>query len=233
MPLRALLLRLALGVAALTAAAGTRAQETFVIPLAEDTLLYVENRGVTRILADLNGYPFKLVTDPDEAARSQGAYLIPREGALTIDIAAYMRPGFDANVVTFMAQGPAGTDWEFVLAPVYVEGQAAVAHTLGDLGPYPGLLRLRHPRPNPSAGPVPLAFTVPAERTTGVPLRLAVYDALGREVAVLAEGTYYPGAFEVAWDGRGRGGGPAADGVYLVGLDADGTRWTRRISRLR
>jgi hypothetical protein len=207
-----------------------RAQGTFVIPLAEDTLLYVENRGVTRVLADLNGHPFKLVTDPEEAARSQGAYLIPREGVLTIDIAAYMMPGDSANVISFAAQGPPGTAWEFILAPVFVAGQTAAAHTLGGLQPYPDALALLPPRPNPARGAAIAGFTVPATRTTGVPIRLAVYDALGRELAVLAEGTYFPGRYEVAWDGAARG---APAGVYLLVLDADGTRRTARLTALR
>jgi hypothetical protein len=213
--------------AILAAAAPTRAQQTFVIPLAEDTLLYVDNRGVTRIIADLNGYPFKLVTDAAEADRSQGAYLIPLHGPLTIDIAAYMVPGFDTNVITFTTQGPVGTDWQFILAPVFVLGQTDVAHTLSGLVPYPEGLSLLPPYPNPTRAAAVAAFTIPAARTTGVPVRLAVLDVLGREVGVLTEGVYYPGRYEFEWDGRAAGAG-----VYLVVLDAEGTRQTRRLTHL-
>jgi hypothetical protein len=42
-------------------------------------------------------------------------------------------------------------------------------------------------------------------------VRLAVYDVLGREVAVLADGTFEPGRYEAAFDGRS-----LASGVYVV-----------------
>jgi len=55
--------------------------------LAIDTLLHVDNEGIERFFIDLNACSFKLVTAPDEPARSQNAFLIPRQGPITINVA--------------------------------------------------------------------------------------------------------------------------------------------------
>ena len=78
--------------------------------------------------------------------------------------------------------------------------------------------------PNPTTGRVTVAFTVEAAGA----VRLSVVDALGREVAVLAEGAVEAGAHRAELDGSGW---PA--GVYLVRLaTADGRVVTRRLTRL-
>ncbi|HIL58420.1 MAG TPA: T9SS type A sorting domain-containing protein, partial [Rhodothermales bacterium] len=56
-------------------------------------------------------------------------------------------------------------------------------------------------------------------------VRLAVYDLLGREVAVLAEGTRPAGAHTARFDSRA-----LAAGAYLVRLDAGGQSATRRLT---
>ena len=73
--------------------------------------------------------------------------------------------------------------------------------------------RLEAVRPNPSRGIAVVPFVVPAEAE----VRLSVFDVLGREVAVLAEGPVAPGAHEA----RIRAGALAA-GVYVVRLVAEG-----------
>ena len=79
--------------------------------------------------------------------------------------------------------------------------------------------------PNPTAGQATVAFSVEAATDA----RLAVYDALGREVAVLVEGAVEAGRHQVA---LGAGALPA--GVYLVRLaTADGQAATARLTRLR
>ncbi len=72
--------------------------------------------------------------------------------------------------------------------------------------------------PNPSGGRTTLGFTLPEPAA----MRLAVYDVLGREVAVLAEGAHEAGRHTVPLDGSAL---PA--GVYLVRLEvADPARGT-------
>ena len=47
---------------------------------------------------------------------------------------------------------------------------------------------------------------------------LTVYDLLGREVAVLADGHMSAGVHELKWDGRAGGGVLCASGVYIYRL---------------
>jgi hypothetical protein len=60
------------------------------------------------------------------------------------------------------------------------------------------------------------------------PVRLAVYDLLGREVAVLAEGTVEAGRHEATLDGR-----DLPSGTYLVRLTAGAATQTQRVSLVR
>jgi hypothetical protein len=55
-------------------------------------------------------------------------------------------------------------------------------------------------------------------------VRLAVYDLLGREVAVLVDGPLRPGLHSVRWNASGR-----PSGVYCVRLEAGGRRATIRV----
>ncbi|MDX1421010.1 MAG: T9SS type A sorting domain-containing protein [Rubricoccaceae bacterium] len=79
-------------------------------------------------------------------------------------------------------------------------------------------------RPNPASGRTALAFELPETRV----VHLAVYDVLGREVAVLAEGPMAAGRHEAAFD--------VADlpaGVYLVRLTAGSEVVSQRVTRAR
>jgi hypothetical protein len=69
-----------------------------------------------------------------------------------------------------------------------------------------------------------LTFTLAAPG----PVRLAVYDVLGREVTVLVEGVRSAGRHEVAFDGSALPGG-----VYLVRLNSGGSAATRALTLVR
>lgn len=201
------------------------------IPFAADTLLYLENEGVDRLFVDLNGHMFKLAADPVEVARSGNAFPIPREGAITINIRAYMRPA--ENTIEFTPQGPSGsTIPRVILANVLLEGQT-VAYAVEGLQPLPQRFTLLQSYPNPFSSSTTLAYTIPEARTTGLPVRLAIYDALGRLVLVLVDGRHYPGTFTVAWDGTASSGASVASGLYLAQLVAGEMRQTVRLIRIR
>ena len=78
--------------------------------------------------------------------------------------------------------------------------------------------------PNPLAAEARVRFAT----TTAGPVRLAVYDALGREVAVLAEGTLPAGAHQARLDGAAL---PA--GVYVVRLSSTEGSETVRVTVAR
>ncbi len=78
--------------------------------------------------------------------------------------------------------------------------------------------------PNPFRQQTALSFTLPSPER----VRLAVYDVLGREVAVLYDGTAEAGQHEATFEGSG-----LPSGVYLWRLEAGAEVQTGRLTLLR
>jgi hypothetical protein len=70
--------------------------------------------------------------------------------------------------------------------------------------------------PNPFAAPTNIAFRL----AEAGPVRVDVYDLLGRRVATLLDDTLPAGPHAVTWDGADGHRGPAPPGVYLYRLTA-------------
>ena len=85
-------------------------------------------------------------------------------------------------------------------------------------------LDLEGAAPNPTAGATRIAFTL----AQAGPTRLAVYDLLGREVAVLADGQLAEGRHEVRLDA-----GALASGTYVYRLQAGTEALTGRMTVTR
>jgi hypothetical protein len=66
--------------------------------------------------------------------------------------------------------------------------------------------------------PHPFSLHVAGEVT------LRVYDALGREVAMLVDGVRQPGTYTVRWSGEGY-----PSGLYLLSLKAGGYQESRKM----
>jgi len=62
-------------------------------------------------------------------------------------------------------------------------------------------------------------------------VRLDVYDAGGRCIRTLTEGTLAPGRHSVRWDGRNGKGGETPAGIYVVTLKTDAGYDTRKVIR--
>ena len=123
--------------------------------------------------------------------------------------------------------------------------QAWVTAYLGFMGLKPlltGATAVPPPGTNAS-GPVLLlpARPNPFRGSTAIPVHLsapsvAVVDILtvsGRRVARLVNGTLPAGVTTVHWDGRDPSGRSAASGLYLVRIEAGGTREARTVLRVR
>ncbi|HYG68334.1 MAG TPA: T9SS type A sorting domain-containing protein, partial [Anaeromyxobacteraceae bacterium] len=91
-------------------------------------------------------------------------------------------------------------------------------------GAVPEALALLPATPNPARGQATLRFTQPEAGH----VRLAVYDAIGREVAVLVDGSVEAGVHEAALDG-----GALPAGVYVVRMTAGGRALTQRVTVIR
>jgi len=79
--------------------------------------------------------------------------------------------------------------------------------------------------PNPFTGRIEVRYVVAGAQ----PIRLAIHDAGGREVRVLAHNSQTPGAHTLVWDGRDHNGRDVARGVYWVRLDSEGTTSSLRL----
>ncbi len=86
-------------------------------------------------------------------------------------------------------------------------------------GPFAGAFHLFQNYPNPLASSTVIAFHLPR----ACKVRLSVFDAAGREVAVLIDEMTGPGIGKVPWDGTDRSGRMLPSGVYFYRLQAD--RW--------
>lgn len=76
------------------------------------------------------------------------------------------------------------------------------------------------------------AATLVCESRSGGRFALELFDASGRRVCTLFDGTRTAGRWSVTWDGRDRGGAPAAAGLYFARLTGPEGRATARLVRL-
>ncbi|HLA64046.1 MAG TPA: FG-GAP-like repeat-containing protein [Rhodothermales bacterium] len=166
--------------------------------------------GAELDLTTAGEYTFTLEGAPATAARGTGpmeesAAAVPGLGAPTV-----VRPG--------AAPGVAATVGRFV---VVVNG--AVTGTEGA----PTAFALSAPRPNPATGRATLTLDLPQVAAVTV----ALYDALGRRVALLADGQQAAGRLTLTVDASSL---PA--GVYVVRADVGGGQsrtFTQRLSVTR
>ncbi len=88
--------------------------------------------------------------------------------------------------------------------------------TTGVAGKTPGSFKLHQAAPNPFNPATVIGFDI----YTAGHVRLAIYDILGREIAVLRDAHLAAGSYSCVWDGRDGNGLRTASGVYLYRLQA-------------
>ena len=118
------------------------------------------------------------------------------------------------------------TGWLFSLN--YIDVERVIPSGVDD-GGVPGALAAARSYPNPFNPQTTIEYVVPAEG----PVRLAVFDARGRQVRVLAEGRMPAGTRTVAWDGRDSGGQLVASGVYFLRFEFAGAAHIGKLVLLR
>ena len=82
--------------------------------------------------------------------------------------------------------------------------------------------------PNPFNSETEICYDLPLARH----VRLAVYNLLGQEVAVLVDEAQEPGRYAVRWDGTNVRGNAVPSGVYVYRLEAGHWVWTRKMTLL-
>lgn len=146
---------------------------------------------------------------------------------VTVDSVAYtLTVTGSARVSEQAARSPEGEVWgvadatPWPVAPTAGEAPGAAASSLG----LPAEASLSGVVPNPFADQATVAFAVPGAG----PVRVIVFDVLGRAVAVLVDGEVEAGRHEAVFEARG-----LPSGVYLVRMTAEGFAQTRRVTLLR
>ena len=127
-------------------------------------------------------------------------------------LADLIRNGDIGGEILLSGNAPGCNSIEEILNSVDAEDEAT-----------PLVTTLAAPFPNPTAGATSLAFTL----TEPADVRLTVYDALGRRVAVLAEGPHAAGAHETSF-----GVGLPA-GTYIVRFEVGAEAWSERVTLVR
>ena len=132
-----------------------------------------------------------------------------------------------ADVLVHM-RGPQGQETEAITdaAGFYrLSLPAITAITEGD-DTLPAESRLFQNYPNPFNPGTIIPFTVGA---AGAATTLIIYNALGQQVRLLADGDLSPGPHEIYWDGRDDRGRAVASGVYIYRLATARSAHQRRM----
>lgn len=192
----------------------SKRQEFDLLPI--DTLFFIDNQGLTRVHVQVNTFTFRLTTDPDEVPRGANTFLIPLDGEVTVNIApAILSDG--GNTIALESTGPEGSSADVVIGDFQLTNRI---HYVLELEPGPETLALLQNYPNPFTGQTTITYTIPKQRTSGLPMRLIIYDALGRRIQTLVDDRRFPGEFTVVWDGRNDQGRQLASGMYFCRLVA-------------
>jgi hypothetical protein len=196
--------------------------------LYEDRYFYIENRGLTRVLVELNGYQFKLAADPMEVRGGSNTYLIPAQGIVNMDIFPMLRR--EQNRMRIDARGPAGADASIIIADHLIVNR--IDYIIRALS-LPTTLQLHQNYPNPFNLTTKIVYEVPQNLSEGVNVQLVLFNLLGQKVRTLVNERNYPGNFLVSWDGADDRGEIVAAGVYLYRLVVGDISQTRRLVLLK
>ena len=86
---------------------------------------------------------------------------------------------------------------------------------------------------DPFPTPFNAEVTIPFALVESGPVRLVVYNLMGQQVRVLADGWVAAGVHRVRWDGRTAAGAEVASGVYWAVLQAGGAVQTAKLALIR
>jgi flagellar hook assembly protein FlgD len=109
-------------------------------------------------------------------------------------------------------------------------GEAGVAGVWSEEHLIPDDFTIEQNRPNPFRGLTTVRYGVP---NAGAHVKLSVYDAGGRHVATLADGSREAGFHDATWDGNSASGKPVSSGIYFCRFEAGGRTLTKQMLLLK
>ena len=156
-----------------------------------------------------------------QRVRSDGEPIGERSGLSTggVDLGGSIAALTDGRFVA-VTSSFRGADGQDVFAQVFSGGLPTPNATQASAGE----VTLDFAAPNPSRGQVRISYML--SETSAV--RLAIYDLMGRQVAILVDGMRPAGEHDAAWDGSG-----LSAGVYFYRLEASGAALTKTLALVR
>ena len=202
-------------------------QETNLLYVYDESGVSTNYFGVAALgAADVSGWTLATDEEASDASLFEGLTTEGSELATPQDVRAVVGVGpFDLAVgetVNARFAIVAGESEEAIIAHAQAAQDAVTVATEETTSLSTFVLGAAYP--NPFESRTTLSFTLPTAQV----VRLAVYDVLGREVAVLVNGVRAAGAQAVAFDATG-----LPSGAYLYRLEAGGTVLTRRLTLVR
>ena len=110
-----------------------------------------------------------------------------------------------------------------------VAARASAPTVVQQHGAMPEAFFLAQNYPNPFNNTTAIGFALPRAGA----IQLAVFNLLGQQVAVLAEGTHPAGSYTLRWDGVNHGGRALAAGLYFYRLQTPWGVQTRKLLLLK
>ncbi len=139
-------------------------------------------------------------------------------GTIALMLQAEPTLSYDAikQILTGTAVDLGSPDYDYVFGYGRIDAYDAVTWAMTVAAPEVASSAIASCRvsPNPLGRPATIAYTL----ADAGPVRIAVYDVLGRHVMALLNDEQPAGPHTVTWDGRGRDGGRVEAGVYFVRL---------------
>jgi endonuclease/exonuclease/phosphatase family metal-dependent hydrolase len=156
----------------------------------------------------------------------QTAEETPASWSLEFDAAGAATGDYSATL-TFSTRDPQGLPGATGLADLVYELTATVSSGAAAPEPVATCVGFATVAPNPFRATALLEYGL----TAPGPVRLAIYDVTGREVRRLIEAERPAGIYQIAWDGRDRGGRLLPTGIYYARLATPDVVETRMLVR--
>ncbi|MEL6823816.1 MAG: lamin tail domain-containing protein, partial [Calditrichota bacterium] len=87
---------------------------------------------------------------------------------------------------------------------------------------FPEAIGLLQNAPNPFNSTTRIRFRIPEDKLFGADVTLVIYNMLGQRVRSLATGKFFPGTFDILWNGDDRRSVPVSSVTYILHLEIDG-----------
>lgn len=197
-----------------------------------DTIFILENSGMDRIIVELNGYIFRLTTDPSETKLGDNIFVMPADGKLIIDIGRYINPDPQVTIIRWNYQGQVGDTTEILIGDSSILMGEEIDFIL-HLIKLPSKFSVSQNFPNPFNEITNINITIPNSWLNGADVELIIYNALGQKVKTLFSGQRLYGNFPLQWDGRNDRGVKVSSGVYLYRVRAGDQNVVRKMFLIR